>query len=58
MIMEIRVVVEVPKDDEEKRQEVIDGILDVVREKLPNLRKAARHSPVTVTIRDLDESIP
>lgn len=57
MIMEIRVVIEVPDQDREKQQEVIEGILDVIKEKLPNLRKAKRHSPITVTIRELNESV-
>lgn len=58
MILEIRVVIDVPPEDVEKREDVIEGIMDIVKEKLPNLRVVRRYSPVTVTIRELNEDVP
>ena len=58
MIMEIRVVIDVPDEDKDKQQDVIEGIIEVVKVKLPNLRTVRRYSPINVTIRGLDEVIP
>jgi hypothetical protein len=54
MIIEIRVVIDVPEKDKEDFQEAIENILKFVREQFPRLKTTYTHSPVIVTIKDMD----
>ena len=54
MLIQIRVVIEVPEKDKDKFQGAIEKILETVRAQFPDLKTNQMHSPVTVTIKDME----
>lgn len=54
MIIEIRIVVDVPKEDEDNFHIAMEKITQTVREQFPHLSAVPSDPPVTVTIRDRD----
>lgn len=56
MIIQIRIVINVPPADEAKYPQAIEKIIETVRAEFPNLQVARPHSPVTVTIKGFDKA--
>jgi len=54
MIIQIRIVVQVPDLDKLKFPAAIEKIIDCAVSEFPDLQIARPHSPVTVTIKELD----
>ena len=57
MLIQIRIVIDVPDKDKDKFQGAIENILETVREQFPDLKTDKMHSPVTVTIKDMEEQV-
>ena len=55
MVIQIRIVIQVPAEDERKFPEAIERIVDTVKEQFPALQVFKLHSPITVTIDHFDE---
>lgn len=55
MVIQIRIVIDVPDKDKEKFQGAIEKILEVVKEQFPEFKTTRMNSPVTVTIKDMEE---
>lgn len=55
MVIQIRIVIQVPAEDERKFPEAIERIVDTVKEQFPALQVFKLHSPITVTIDRFDE---
>ena len=55
MVIQIRIVIQVPAEDERKFPEAIERIVDTVKEQFPALQVIKLHSPITVTIDRFDE---
>lgn len=56
MIIQIRIVIDVPETDKEKFPVAIEKIIEGVREQFPDLKIARPYSPVTVTITGMEET--
>ena len=55
MVIQIRIVIQVPAEDEARFPEAIERIVDTVNEQFPALQVFKLHSPVTITIERFDE---
>lgn len=55
MVIQIRIVIQVPAEDERKFPEAIEHIVDTVKQEFPALQVFKLHSPVTVTIDRFNE---
>lgn len=55
MLIQIRVVIDVPEKDKDKFQGAIEKILEAVKEQFPDFKTTRMNSPVTVTIKDMAE---
>ena len=55
MVIQIRIVIDVPDKDKEKFQGAIEKIFEVVKEQFPEFKTTRMNSPVTVTIKDMAE---
>lgn len=55
MLIQIRVVIDVPEKDKDKFQGAIEKILEAVKEQFPEFKTTRMNSPVTVTIKDMAE---
>ncbi len=56
MIIQIRVVIDVPKEAESKYQEVIEGTIDFIVKQFPEYKTVSTmQSPVIVTIDQFDK---
>ena len=58
MIIQIRVVINVPLEDEDKFPVAIDKITEAIVEQFPGFKIERAHSPVTVTIKQLNKERP
>ncbi len=54
MIIQIRIVIDVPETDKLRFPTAIEKIIDCALEEFPKLQIARAHSPVVVTIKELD----
>lgn len=57
MLIQIRIVIDVPEKDKDKFQGAIEKVLETVKEHFPELKVDRMHSPVTVTIKDMEEHV-
>lgn len=55
MIIQIRIVIQVSKDDRERYPEKINQIVEAVIKEFPDAKSITSHSPVTVTIDEFTE---
>ena len=55
MLIQIRIVIDVPAKDKDKFQGAIEKILETIRSLFPDLKVDRMHSPVTVTIKDMQD---
>jgi len=53
MLIQIRIVVDVPLQDELRFPEAIEKIINCAVEQFPGLKINHAHSPVTVTIKEM-----
>lgn len=53
MLITIRIVIDVPKTDEENYSVAIENIIEAVRKEFPHLEVDKLHSPVTVFIKEI-----
>lgn len=51
MLITIRIVIDVPENNQDKYPDAIEKILESVKEQFPELQVNKRHAPVTVTIK-------
>lgn len=58
MVISIRIVIQVPDEDESKFSEAIEHIVDTVKQEFPALQVFKLHSPIIVTIDRFDEVKP
>jgi len=54
MIIQIRVVIDVPLEDQDKYPVAIENITAAIVEQFPGFKIARPHSPVTVTIKQMN----
>ena len=57
MIIQIRIIVDVPEGDKLKYPTAIEKIVNCALEEFPELKIARPHSPVTVTIKELEVKV-
>jgi hypothetical protein len=57
MLIQIQIVIYVPDKDKERFQDAIENITEAVKEEFPDLKVDRMHSPVTVTIKDMEEQV-
>lgn len=57
MVIDIRVVIEVPEKDQDNFPNAIEAILETVKAEFPELKTHRKHSPVVVKIDHFRESI-
>jgi hypothetical protein len=55
MVIQIRVVIDVPEKDKENFQAAIENIIEAIKAQFPDLKTTRMNSPVTVTIKDLEK---
>lgn len=55
MVIQIRIVIDVPEKYKDKFQGAIEKLIETVKEQFPELKTTRMNSPVTVTIKDMDE---
>jgi len=58
MIIQIRVVIDVPLEDQDKYPVAIEHITNTIVEQFPGFKIARPHSPVIVTIKQLNIEKP
>ena len=58
MIIQIRVVIDVPLEDQDKYPEAIEHITNAIVEQFPGFKIARPHSPITVTIKQMNIDRP
>lgn len=57
MIIQIRVVIDVPIEDQNKYPTAIDNIVKAITAEFPGLKVARPHSPVVVTIKGIENKL-
>ncbi len=58
MIIQIRVVIDVPLEDQDKYPEAIEKITNSIVEQFPGFKIARPHSPIVVTIKKMNVDHP
>lgn len=57
MVIDIRVVIEVPEKDQHNFPNAIEKILETVKAEFPELKTYKKNSPVTVRIKEFRENV-
>jgi hypothetical protein len=57
MIIQIRIVIDIPKTDEEKYSQAIEKITEVVKKEFPDLQTTRMYSPIVVTIKEMTAEV-
>jgi len=57
MLIQIRIIIDVPLQDQKRYPEAIENIVAEVVHQFPGLKMSKEHSPVTVTIKDFGQEI-
>ena len=53
MVIQIRIVIDIPEKDKENYPVAIEKILEAVKAQFPEFKTTRMNSPVTVTIKEL-----